>query len=92
MWYYHIEEYNENVIDLDPKEIERKYGKIYSNKQTRKALRVLSKFLKNMLTPIRIRDVGFNIKGECGDEYGKYIGNIEYKLIKNNEKSKITAS
>jgi hypothetical protein len=36
-----------------------------------------------MLSPIYIRDVAYNIKGEWDYKYEKYFENIEIKYIKN---------
>ena len=49
----------------------------YSNAYTRHALRTFDQFLKNMLTPIWVQDVGYNIKGRCGWDGGQYEDNIE---------------
>lgn len=49
----------------------------YENAYTRRALKTLSQFLHNMLTPIWVRDCAFNIKGHCEGEFEKYNGNID---------------
>lgn len=80
-WFKHMEAYNEEVLDVDFKEMAQKYGRNYKNRQIKKALRVLEKFLKNMLVPVSVRDCNYNIKGMCGNEYDKYIDNIEIKFL-----------
>lgn len=52
----------------------------YQNAYTRRAIKTLSQFLHNMLTPIWIRDCPYNIKGACGTEFEKYENNIEIKF------------
>lgn len=84
-WHSSVLKYNHSIIGVDRDVIESKYGKVYQNFYTRRALRVLDKFLKNMLTPIWIRDCAFNIKGElhgCSYErYERYKNNIKIELI-----------
>jgi len=78
-----IEDYNEKVIGLENFKHYDKNG--YSNSKTRHALRTLRQFLNNMLTPISVRDVSFNIKGKMKHSevhfYNRYVDNIkiEYK-------------
>ena len=48
----------------------------YQNTYIRRALKTLSQFLHNMLTPIWIRDCSYNIKGRCETEFEKYNNNI----------------
>lgn len=55
-------------------------NKPYENAYTRRALKTLSQFLHNMLTPIWVRDCSFNIKGHCGSEFEKYNNNVNIKL------------
>jgi hypothetical protein len=83
LWIDWVQNYNENLIGTNWEAWKDKYGQYYENRQTRKALRVLDKFLKNMLSPIYIRDVAYNIKGEWDYKYEKYCENIEIKYIKN---------
>lgn len=83
-WFNFIDAHNEKLVGATYAEYLEKYGGTYSNALTRRAGRVLRKFLKNMLTPIYVRDVGYNIKGQCGSEYDRYVGNIEIECV--NEK------
>jgi len=80
-WYKFVNEYNNTIINVDFSEFTKKYGEVYQNAYTRRALRVLEKFLKNMLIPIYVRDVPYNIKGRISDEeanfYSRYENNIE---------------
>lgn len=85
-WYDFVLKYNHKIIGIDFDKFTEKHGRTYSNSETRKALRVLDRFLKNMLTPIWIRDVPYNIKGRCGDsEFDKYIDNIQFDYLKPNK-------
>lgn len=76
--------YNHSIAGVDYGEINSKYGDKYENAYTRKALRVLSKFLKNMLVAIWIRDVPYNIKGHLRSDsyelYERYKNNIKIEL------------
>lgn len=78
-----VDNYNEKVIGLENFKHYDKNG--YSNSKTRHALRTLRQFLNNMLTPISVRDVSFNIKGKMKHSevhfYNRYVDNIkiEYK-------------
>ena len=60
--------YNNDVININ-KDSYDKYGTYYSNAYTKRALKTLSQFLNNMLTPIWIRDCAYNIKGYSEGEF-----------------------
>lgn len=79
-WFEYINKYNNEVIGVNGKEFTEKYGEEYQNAYTRHALKTLEQFLKNMLTPIWIRDVPYNIKGSISDQeaanYSRYKENI----------------
>lgn len=79
-WYDYIGRYNDGVMGVKYSDY-AKYGE-RNNRHTKRALRVLKKFLNNMLTPIYVRDVGFNILGECDGRYKKYYGNIDIEVEK----------
>lgn len=81
-WMKHMDAYNDKILDVDYGEITEKYGRNYQNRQTKKALRILEKFLKNMLTPVHVRDCNYNIKGMCGNEYDNYIDNVQIEFLK----------
>lgn len=80
-WYKYICKYNHDTIGIDYKEFGKLHGELYQNSYTRHALKTLEQFLKNMLTPIWIRDVAYNIKGQISDEDASY-----YSWYKNNVK------
>ena len=86
-WFDYCQKYNNKIINLNRKELDEKYGKEYKNAYVRHALKTLEQFLKNMLTPIWIRDVPYNIKGKLSDKeasfYHRYYDNINIKFIKN---------
>lgn len=86
-WFEYINKYNEDIVNICYSEFTDKYGDVYQNSYTRRALRVLDKFLKNMLTPIWVRDVPYNIKGRITDGqsyyYSKYLNNIEIEFMSN---------
>lgn len=71
--------YNDRISEVKQSDYER-FGDYHYNAETRRALSVLRQFLHNMLTPIWIRDVPYNILGVGGTEYMKYEGNIEITL------------
>ena len=52
----------------------------YQNAYIRRALKTLSQFFNNMLTPIWIRDCAYNIKGHGGEEFEKYNNNIKIEM------------
>ncbi len=83
-WFREVSEYNQSVMGISYEDYE-KYGE-YSNAKTRHALRTLEQFIQNMLTPIWVRDVPYNIKGRLSDEqvnyYWRYEGNIKIELKK----------
>ncbi|MDO6737108.1 hypothetical protein [Wenyingzhuangia sp. 2_MG-2023] len=82
-WYDKINDFNNKIIDVKLEDYEE-HGE-YSNSKTRHALKTLDQFIKNMLTPIYIRDRAFNIKGVLTDKEScdlvRYENNIkiEYK-------------
>ncbi len=84
-WFKKIQDYNDRIANVDYKEIVAKYGDTYQNSYTRHAIRALDQFLKNMLTPIWIRDVPYNIKGKLTDKeadyYRRYIDNVKIEAI-----------
>jgi hypothetical protein len=81
-------ELNENILDWVFKYNDEASGakdlkidnKPYENAYTRRALKSLTQFLHNMLTPIWVRDCAFNIKGRCGTEFEKYKDNINIQF------------
>ena len=80
-WFDRILEYNNEIIGVDLEEFREKHGKIYYSSKTRNALRTLDQFLKNMLTPIWIRDVPYNIKGVCSErEFDRHINNVKIEF------------
>jgi len=79
-WYEFICKRNKEILNIDYKEIESKYGNLYQNSYTRYALKTLDKFLKNMLTPIWIRDVSYNIKGQISNDDFKKCCNYENNI------------
>lgn len=77
LWWKYLIKYNDSLGGFDYHEFRAKYGDEYQNAYTRHALRTLRQFLKNMLTPIWVRDVPYNIKGEVDGDYSRYENNIE---------------
>lgn len=79
-WFDYILKYNDRIINIDHGDITAKYGNEYQNAYTRHALKTLEQFLKNMLAPIWVRDVPYNIKGCISDHeagnYSRYENNI----------------
>lgn len=80
-WFKYVFNYNEKVLEFDFTAFVDKYGKEQNNSYTRHALKTLQQFINNMLTPIWIRDVPYNIKGQGGEEYQKYVDNIRIDFI-----------
>ena len=80
-WMDYVDQYNKDIIGVNYAEFSEKHGHIYRNAQTSHALRTLTCFLHNMLTPIWIRDVGYNIKGQCGSEFDHFENNIKFEFI-----------
>lgn len=70
-------EYNNKIINIDIPNLNKTFGETYSNAYTKYALRTLSQFMKNLLTPIWIRDCRYNLLGRCGNEFDKYENNIK---------------
>lgn len=62
-WMAVISEYNKAVIGVSYAEYDARYGREYRNRHTRRALRVFRSFLKELMQPISVRDVEFNILG-----------------------------
>lgn len=83
-WYEEICKYNKKIINVNYDEVVKLYGDSYQNSYTRHALKTLNQFLNNMLTPIWIRDVPYNIKGQLSDknvsDYKRYINNIKIEF------------
>lgn len=80
-WYEWMDNYNNNIIDVDYDEFTAKYGKVYSNSYTRHALKTLDQFLKNLLTPFWVRDVPYNLKGRMTDEEARFYERFENNII-----------
>ncbi len=76
-----VDEFNNNIIDVKSKDFDFEY----MNSKKRHALKTMEKFLKNMLTPIYVRDVPYNIKGRMTDEEAYYhnrnINNVKIDFI-----------
>ena len=83
-WYDFICRYNNSIVNVDYKAIVALYGHSYKNAYIRHAIKTLDQFLKNMLTPIYIRDVAYNIKGRISDDqatdYGRFENNIKIEF------------
>lgn len=81
-WWDRIDKFNKNIIGIDYKD----YDFEYENSKTRHALKTLEQFIKNMLTPICVRDCSFNIKGRLSDKeahfFNRYDNNVKIKLKK----------
>ena len=78
-WIKYLKEYNNKILNTDSfKHLLEK--DVYSNSKTKHALKTLRQFLNNMLTPIYIRDVPYNIKGRCIDNFDRYINNIKIEF------------
>jgi hypothetical protein len=89
-FYMECERYNEGLTGVENYDVfESKHGMIYQNAKTRNALKVMRQFLRNMLSPIFIRDVAYNIKGECDMDFVRYSDNIEIKKVNECKQSKI---
>jgi len=80
LWFEFTQNYNSKIIGINQDEYFEKYGRFYKNSKTKHALKTLEQFLNNMLTPIYIRDVGFNILGNCESEFLKFTDNIKIEL------------
>jgi hypothetical protein len=83
-WFEYVCSYNIKILDVDFDEIVKKYGHSYQNSYTRHALKTLSQFINNLLTPIWIRDVPYNLKGQIKDKdlhlYERYQDNIKIEF------------
>ncbi len=79
-WFEFIQNFNSKIIGINQDEYFKKYGRLYKNAKTKHALKTLEQFLKNMLTPIYVRDVGFNILGRCDSEFDKFTDNIKIRM------------
>ena len=79
-WDY-AEAHNRKLAGYSYEKFTEMHGAKYINSDIRHALRTLRQFLKNMLTPISVRDVLYNIKGQCGNEYDIYVDNIKIERI-----------
>jgi len=80
-WIDYVSEYNYKIIGVDVSEYNEKYGQNYSNAYTKRSLKTLSQFLHNMLTPIWVRDCGYNIKGRSEREFERYDNNIKIQQL-----------
>jgi hypothetical protein len=87
-WFNYQNAYNNKVSNIPSwQECEEKYGEFVVNSNIRHAQRTLGQFIKNLLTPIYIRDVPYNIKGRISDEKAweyerRFAKNILIKLEK----------
>lgn len=85
-WDKVIRQYNNKITGVNWKDFRAKYGEEYENADTRHAKRVLIQFLKNMLTPIYIRDIPYNLKGKISDkqafDFYRYENNIKIEVDK----------
>lgn len=83
-WFKYLQEYNNRVLGIGSYKDYEKYGEEYMNSNKRHALKTLRQFLQNMISPIWIRDVPFNIKGNLTDEearnFARFHDNIEIKF------------
>jgi hypothetical protein len=81
--------HNHQVQGFSIKSINEKHGTYYDNAEKRRARRTLEQFLKNMLSPISVRDCSFNITGIVSDaDYFKFSGfadNIKIDRLVDNE-------
>ena len=74
--------YNNKVTGLpEMRDFNETYGEVYNNSYRKFCLKTLDQFLKNMLTPVSIRDCNYNILGACGCENDKFIGNVKINLL-----------
>ncbi|WP_060873818.1 hypothetical protein [Myroides odoratus] len=78
-----IDEFNNKVIGVNSKDFDLNVE--YMNSKKRHALKTMEQFIKNMLTPIYVRDVPYNIKGRMTDNEAHYlnqnINNIKIDYI-----------
>lgn len=78
-WFKYLENYNNQVIDVEA--FKHYEFRNYRNSKTKHALKTLRQFLNNMLTPIWIRDVPYNLKGSLSDKdaqnYSRFENNID---------------
>ena len=75
-WIDMIGDFNDKILDIG----DVPTG-MYSNSGTRHAMKTMEQFIKNMLTPISVRDRSFNITGRLTDSevrnYDRYHNNIK---------------
>lgn len=85
-WYTKISEFNNSIIGINHSDFAEKHGYIYYNSNTKHALKTLRQFLYNMQTPIYIRDVPYNIKGQMSDSdaswFSRYENNVAIEFLK----------
>lgn len=53
----------------------------HTNSLKNHALRTLRQFIRNLHTPVRLKDVNYNIRGVCGCEYNHYENNVKITCI-----------
>lgn len=87
-WIDFATEYNNKITGFSSEDaiaFDEKYGKYHYTSHTRFALKTLRQFLRNMLVPVWVRDVAYNIKGR--DEYIDFDNenNISIKRVKREE-------
>ena len=84
-FYDYVQEYNDKIIGVDIIAIDEKYNNVYMNKYVKHAKRTLEQFLKNMLSPVWVRDVPYNLKGRMTDKdanfYSRYENNLTIKFL-----------
>lgn len=62
-WYEKISAFNDSVLGINIDSYAEKYGYTYKNRHTKRALKVMRQFLNELMEPISVRDVSFNLKG-----------------------------
>lgn len=77
-WHVKINKFNNNILGVKYEDYE-KYGE-HSNSETRHALKTLNQFIKNLLTPIWVRDCPFNIKGRLTDNEAYSLNRYENNI------------
>lgn len=78
-WFKYVQEYNNSFCTEGCEQL--KDRKEYSSSYSRHALRTMRQFLNNMLTPIYVRDVQFNIKGWSKGDFSRFENNIKIEFI-----------
>ena len=89
-WLEEIKKYNDSIIGINLELFYEKYGDEYTNSFTRHAIETLRKFIRNMLSPIWVRDVPYNIKGRLFDadamRLGRFSENVKIEFFYYNQK------